>query len=95
LYLDPQKLADMHWSDIFWLGYGAYPAYPWANIDQDITTAEEAIKQEPEPQKSRWESVQDWMSRKGEEQHGEDVPALLAQLQEVGWCVDEDLKTEV
>jgi hypothetical protein len=59
LYLDPQKLADMHWSDIFWLGYGGYPAYSWAKINQDITTAEEAIKQEPEPKPTHWERLHD------------------------------------
>jgi hypothetical protein len=85
LYLDRQKLADMHWGDSFWSGRHGYPAYERAKINQDITTAEEAIKQEPEPKKTPWESVQDWMSRKGEEQHGEDVPALLAQLQELGF----------
>jgi len=87
LYLDRKKLADMHSGESFWLGRHGYPAYEWAKIKQDITTAEEAIEQEPEPQKSRWESVQDWMTRKGEEQHGEDVPALLAQLHELG-CRD-------
>jgi hypothetical protein len=86
LYLNRYKLADMHngVDGSFWLSRHGYPAYDWERIKQDITTAEEGIRQEPEPTKSRWQSVQDWMARLGEEHQGEDVPALLAQLQALG-----------
>ncbi len=88
LYLNRQKLASMHWGDSFWTGRQGYPAYEWANIKQDIiTTAEDAIKQEPEPKKTGWETLKKLVGHTGEEQHGEDVPALLTQLQELG-CRD-------
>ncbi len=90
LYLNRQTLTSMHsWGESFWADYA------WSTIKQHITTAEEAIKKEPEPKKMGWERLKKSVSRTGEEQHIGDVPALLAQLQELGWCADEDLKTEV
>jgi hypothetical protein len=49
LYLTTDKLASMHYGlgDTFWLGRGGYPYFAWANIKQDITTAQEAIDKEP------------------------------------------------
>jgi len=90
LYLNRETLASVHyWGKSFWEGY------VWSTIKQHITTAEEAIKNEPEPKKTVWERLKKSVSRTGEEQHIGDVPELLARLQELGWCVDEDLKTEV
>jgi hypothetical protein len=90
LYLNRQTLASMHsWGESFWADYA------WSTIKQHITTAEEAIKKEPEPKKTAWERLKNSVSRTGEEQHIGDVPELLARLQELGWCADEDLKTEV
>ncbi len=78
LYLNRQTLASMYWGESFWDGYA------WSTIKQHITTAEEAIKKEPEPKRTGWERLKNSLSRTGEEQHGGDVPALLAQLQELG-----------
>ena len=89
LYLNRETLTSMGWSESKWADYA------WSTIKQHITTAEEAIKNEPEPKKTGWERLKKSVSRTGEEQHIGDVPELLTQLQELGWCVDEDLKTEV
>jgi hypothetical protein len=96
LYLNRLQLEKLQGSNYMWDGYGKFwPRYVWSTITQQIETAEEAIKKEPEPKKTGWQRLKNSVSRKGEELQGEDVPELLARLQELGWCVDEDLKTEV
>jgi hypothetical protein len=77
LYLNRQTLASMYWGENFWEGY------VWSTIKQHITTAEEAIKKEPEPKKTGWERLKNSVSRTGEEQHIGDVPGLLVRLQEL------------
>ena len=54
LYLNRDKLASMHHGvgDSFWLGRQGYPAFEWSVIKRDIATAQAAIDQEPEPERS-------------------------------------------
>jgi hypothetical protein len=87
LYLNRETLARMYLFEGLWVGYA------WSTIKNDITTAEEAIQNEPEPKKTGWERLKNSVSRTGEEQHIGDVPELLARLQELGWCHNAELST--
>jgi hypothetical protein len=87
LYLNRLQLEKIHGSNYLWDGFGEFwPQYVWSTITQQITTAQAAIDAEPEQprQSGLWPFH---ANTKKAEPQGEDVPALLAQLQELG-CRD-------